>query len=347
MSSVWRTYLRERIASLRFTCAWACLGLIPYLMFFTGYGWVGFVISMAYSLVVALTVWLAFGALYGVIAWWQVSRNVKLQPGWKSHALTNVFGTVLGVYFASQFFAWWSGTPLWGRGLYQTVLIGLTFAAFFAFYALYQEARTVALQQQTALAEARYLALENQLQPHFLFNALNSFGELIETDHRNAAQVAFTLSELYRQILANSKTRTATLASEFAIARSYLELEKLRYGDRLRYAIAFDGTDEEIFAPSLVLQTLVENAIKHGIAPALEGGEIVVAVTTTGNGYEMKVSNTGAALRTTALSNGTSTGLTNTQQRLALLYGEGHGFTISTEGAHTVARFTFTGARLD
>lgn len=349
MNPVWQNLGRERWRSLPRVFLWGSLGLLPYLLFFTRYGKLAALISLGYGFTVAFSVWVAFGVL-GVIVTWARLKQPALEPGWRLAVLTNLVGTLAGVYLANHWLALWLGQPVWGRALYHSVLIGLAFVMGFSLYALYQEARAVALQQQAALAEARYLALENQLQPHFLFNALNNLGELIETRHTNAAAVAFTLAELYQQILANSKTKTATVASEFAIARAYLELEKLRYGDRLSYAIQPCTEAERLYLPSLLLQTLVENAIKHGVAKALAGGRIEISVSAVEKmGYELRVVNTGEPLRDINVSaKSTGTGLSNSAKRLNLLYGDRHQFRLRSDTAgRTVASFYFTGARLD
>lgn len=349
MNPVWHNLLRERLASLPRSLMWGSLGLLPYLLFFTRYGWSGLLISLGYGFTVAFCVWFTFSVVYAAVTWLQ-RRQPELEPGWKFQVLTSLAGTLAGVYLANQFLAFWSHQPLWGRALYHSFLIGLGFVTCFSLYALYQDARATALQQQAALAEARYRALENQLQPHFLFNALNNLGELIETQHSNAAAVAFTLAELYQQILANSKTKTATVAAELAIARAYLELEKLRFGDRLHYVIEPFAQAERVYLPSLILQTLVENAVKHGLARVVGGGSIEIAIRAAAHGgYQLQVSNTsepGRDMHVPAKEQGT--GLANTRKRLSLLYGERHRFSLGLAAdGRTVASFYFTGERLD
>lgn len=173
----------------------------------------------------------------------------------------------------------------------------------FSFYFAYKQTNEEALALRAEAAEARYHALENQMRPHFLFNALNSLAELIESGQENAAETTYKLSDLYRQILANSGLKTARLDSELEIVRSYLELERLRFSSRLSFDIEQPENSHEIFLPSLTLQTLVENAVKHGIAPSIEGGRIAIEIAQQPNKlYSLRVTNTGIRYQPQVLS---------------------------------------------
>jgi len=195
------------------------------------------------------------------------------------------------------------------------------------------------------------------MRPHFLFNALNSLAELIESGREDAAQTTYKLSDLYRQILANSGLKTASLSSELKIVQVYLELEQLRFDSRLRFQIEAPDDSDCIFLPSLMLQTLVENAVKHGIAPSLEGGQIEIAIVrNAGQLYHLSVANTGNHYQPQASASsihtrngaGNGVGLANTRARLDLLYGNRHGFQIGSDSqGRTVASFNFTGEKID
>jgi LytS/YehU family sensor histidine kinase len=132
----------------------------------------------------------------------------------------------------------------------------------------------------------------------------------------------------------------------------YLELEQLRFGSRLSFSIGRPENSHEIFLPSLTPQTLVENAVKHGVAPSIEGGHITVEITAVEGArqadklYALCVTNTGAPYRPKASNNGT--GLANTRARLELLYGDRHEFKVESDRqGRTVASFKFTGERVD
>ncbi|MBL8166695.1 MAG: histidine kinase, partial [Acidobacteria bacterium] len=173
-------------------------------------------------------------------------------------------------------------TPSQAQPSFFSILIfsGLI-ATGFTLYFAYRRAQEESLALRAVAAEARYHTLENQMRPHFLFNALNSLAELIESRQEHAAETAYKLSELYRQILANSGLKTASLSSELEIVRAYLELEQLRFGARLQFSMQAPAESDQIYLPSLMLQTLVENAVKHGIAPSVTGGKVEIQIVNT------------------------------------------------------------------
>jgi LytS/YehU family sensor histidine kinase len=135
------------------------------------------------------------------------------------------------------------------------------------------------------------------------------------------------------------------VSSELAIIREYLAIEKVRLGDRLAFEIEEPVWSQERHVPTLMLQTLVENAIKHGIAPSIEGGRIRVWFRDLDDGlYECNVLNSGMPLKRTAESGGT--GLLNSEERLRQLYGENGKLSLRTETEGTRASFSFTGEAL-
>lgn len=211
---------------------------------------------------------------------------------------------------------------------------------------------------KTATLEAQYSTLKSQLRPHFLFNALNSLSELIENGNSaEAAAMTQKLSDLYRQILRNSKSRTSPLSSELDIVARYLEIERLRFEERVRFSVEAPANADKIYVPSLMLQTLVENAVKHGIAPSLAGGEIAVAVKALpAGGFLASVENSGKPYDAQPVGKNTplGTGLRNTRERLGLLYGPNSDFQIrgilrtDEQGSRrTAVTFRFTGVCLD
>ena len=192
------------------------------------------------------------------------------------------------------------------------------------------------------------------MQPHFLFNSLNSLSELIDADMPEAASMTARLADLYRHILENSKEKTTTLASELAIIRDYLELERLRFGKRLQFVIKSEVDERSVFVPSLILQTLVENAVKHGISPSIGGGEIEIKATLSSNKWmTIEVLNSGSPPKPSkdgasqGANKSTGTGLANAKERLTLMYGENHGFYFGLDAnGRTIARFSVSGAKL-
>lgn len=304
-------------------------------------------IAAVYGLVVPLTILVSYAAVYGVRVWLAVRTRRQIQVSFLLHLLVNIASLLAGIRLSMWTIHWLFGVPVSGGQFFVSLIFGTLVMIFIALHYAYQQARQETLSLRASVAEAKYHTLENQMRPHFLFNALNSLAELIEVGQPNAAETTYKLSELYRKILSNSDRKTATLSSELEIVRAYLEIEQLRFGDRLRYEIKVEAQTDKVYLPSLMLQTLVENALKHGITPAVSGGVLTITITRAENGlWRAEVVNTGRPLSLPPNSGGT--GLANTQARLALLYGKQHQFRLDTDAqGSTVASFCFTGERLD
>jgi two-component system, LytTR family, sensor kinase len=183
-------------------------------------------------------------------------------------------------------------------------------------------------QLETRLAEARLDALKMQLQPHFLFNTLNSISVLMRAgDAPTANKMLIKLSELLRVALKSESSQEVSLKDELEFLRGYLEIEQMRFQDRL--TVDFDVDKETLDAqiPNLILQPLVENAIRHGIAPLAEKGKILIESRRENGFVELAVSDNGAGMQNSAIANN-GIGLKNTQERLEKLYGERQKFEI-------------------
>jgi hypothetical protein len=200
---------------------------------------------------------------------------------------------------------------------------------------------------KSAVDSASFQTLKGQLQPHFLFNALSSLKELIADDPERAGEVTQRIADLYRLILAASRAATTSLGEELAIVESYCEVERVRYGERLRYAIDVPVALRDCHVPSLMVQILVENAVKHGVCKARQGGEVRVhAARVEGGGIEVIVQNTGAPYAPSARAS-MATGIANTISRLELMYGGPARFTIGPDDeGGTRARFVVSGERV-
>jgi sensor histidine kinase YesM len=169
-------------------------------------------------------------------------------------------------------------------------------------------------------AEAHLAALENRVQPHFLFNTLNSIAALVHDDPARAERMTTQLASLLRSSLDQTST-LVTLAEELDIVRNYLEIERVRFGDRLRYAIELDEAWGASRVPRLSVQTLVENGVKYAVSPRREGGSITVRATGTKNRVEIEVRDDGPGFDPTSLQEGH--GLALLRARLAMLFGDG------------------------
>ena len=187
---------------------------------------------------------------------------------------------------------------------------------------------------EAKLEEAQWVLLRGQLSPHVLFNSLNGLAELVRQDSLAAEQALLDLSELYRALLRHGDRMTAPLGDERRLVERYLAVEALRLGPRLRVAWSWDEDLDAVEAPPFLLQPLVENALKHGLAPQSRGGELAIRLRREGRGLCLRVANTGRPL---ALVLGHGVGLRNLEARLRLAYGEAASFHLGTEGSWSVA----------
>ncbi|MGZ3690862.1 MAG: sensor histidine kinase [Pseudobdellovibrio sp.] len=221
------------------------------------------------------------------------------------------------------------------------LLIGGTIYFLFLMKSAYKEVQTNNLKLRAETAEANMNVLKNQMQPHFLFNSLNSLSELIDSNREVASRMTQNLSDLYREILESSKYPKSTLKNEISIVSKYLDLEKLRFGDKLKFNIVLPQNSEPVLLPSLVLQTLVENAIKHGISQNLSGGKLEIKITEQSEGYFVEIKNTNG--QNLEVRESTGTGLRNTRERLDLMYGNRHGFELKKDAENTSVHFWVSG----
>ena len=198
----------------------------------------------------------------------------------------------------------------------------LILAAFLAFqyYAKYRDREVRASQLEARLSEARLEALKMQLRPHFLFNTLNSISSLIYSDRDAADAMLARLADFLRLTIDSGDEQLVPLRRELDFVRRYLDIEQIRLESRLRvqYDVAAEASDAQV--PTLILQPLVENAIRHGVAPREEGGTIVIAASTENARVRLTVSDDGPGFANGAPER-LRVGLRNTQARLEQLYG--------------------------
>lgn len=217
-----------------------------------------------------------------------------------------------------------------------TVLAGWT-ALYFAinFYLIVEDQIDQLAALENTASSAQLAMLRYQLNPHFLFNTLNSISTLVllqDTERANA--MLGRLSSFLRYTLANEPTANVTVAQEFETLKLYLEIEKMRFEDRLRPSFELDPRVARARMPSLLLQPLVENAIKYAVTPQEDGAEIAVLARLAGDRVQIIVSDTGPGLNEnkgkTSIAAGhplsTGVGLANIRERLAHAYGPEHSF---------------------
>jgi anti-sigma regulatory factor (Ser/Thr protein kinase) len=174
---------------------------------------------------------------------------------------------------------------------------------------------------QLALREAELRALEAQLNPHFLFNCLNSIRALVVENPVLCQDMLTRLASILRYNLHRDLNHTVPLASEVDVVADYLALEAVRFEDRLRVEFAIDPAASQIAVPPMLLQTLVENALKHGIAKLPAGGDVVIRASLQPGAMLIEVENTGQLNEPKLNQPKPGIGLTNTRERLRILYG--------------------------
>lgn len=196
------------------------------------------------------------------------------------------------------------------------------------YYRKYHERTVHTLELENHLTEARLQALLRQLKPHFLFNTLNGIASLMHSDVDAADRMLVRLSELLRLTMSQSGQSTTSLRTEIEFLQSYLEIERIRFRDRL--TVMFDIQPESMDAaiPNLILQPLVENAIRHGIEPHPGPGKIAVHAITRDQRLIVTITDTGRGIPAAGLSR-QGIGLSNTRERLRELYGSDHQFDLS------------------
>lgn len=224
----------------------------------------------------------------------------------------------------------------WGTSsqnvLYYALLLGI--AHLVLYYRRYREREQAAEQLARGLTEARLQALKMQLQPHFLFNTLNAISALIPAEAQPARRMVARLGDLLRTTLEHEATQEVTLREELAFLEPYLEIEQARLEDRLTVVmhIAPDTLDARV--PHLLLQPLVENAIRHGIATRIEPGRVEISVSRGSDGrfLEVQIRDDGRGLDSgSGGSPRRGVGLTNIRSRLEQLYGAEHRFTLENQ----------------
>lgn len=192
------------------------------------------------------------------------------------------------------------------------------------------EGRARAARLEADAVRAQLAALRAQLQPHFLFNALHAVVQLIQVDPARATEAAELVASLLRVTLEEDRDEVS-LEEEWSFVSRYLEVERLRFGDRLgvRARVSAELLEERV--PSFALQTLVENAVRHGAERRVAPTEIVVSASAAGPELTLSVWNAGGDPRTGATGDGVGTGLARLRERLAFLYGVDARLTCATK----------------
>ncbi|MBA4849146.1 sensor histidine kinase [Emticicia sp. BO119] len=215
----------------------------------------------------------------------------------------------------------------------------LVWALIYMFYNYSEERRQREVEEiklKSSIKETEAKVLRAQMNPHFMFNALNSIRALVLEDPTRAQQGITQLSNILRSSLLADRRKTVALKEELRTIEDYLALEKVRYEERLQMKWDIAPETQNIQVPPMMLQTLVENAIKHGVQKAINWGFVEINTSITDNKLYIKIRNTGQLQGTESKSESGGFGLKNTAQRLDLLYGSEASFKIYQEDSLTV-----------
>jgi len=193
-------------------------------------------------------------------------------------------------------------------------------------------------EQERMILQAKMDALQSQINPHFLFNTLNSVSSLVRFDPDGAREMIVKLANILRRLLKKGDA-FVQLREEFAFIDDYLDIEVVRFGkDKLRVVKELEPASLDITIPGMILQPLVENSIKHGLAPKVEGGSITLRSRIHDGRLVIEVEDDGVGIAGTA-SAGTGIGMTNISERLNVLYGNSASMEVeSTPGHGTLVR---------
>jgi len=228
-------------------------------------------------------------------------------------------GTITQISFESAFSHALVATVVFNALIYWA-LVSVSHAL--SYYFKYQERELRAAELEKRLAQARLQALQMQLNPHFLFNTLHAISSLMHQDVEAADRMLIRLSDLLRYALESTDAQEVSLEKELNFLKRYLEIEQTRFGDRLQVRMDIDPATLSAQVPNLLLQPLVENAIRHGIEPNARAGLVELKAHQQNGALELIVQDNGKGLEKTTPS-GFGVGLSNTRARLEQLYGPG------------------------
>ena len=287
-------------------------------------------VTLADSLMVSLCIGLSINSMF---VFFQDACETYMSPYVAAIPLTGV-GLVIGLLLAGTLVI--SEPLFFFTNDYTTLVFGVFFGilGFILFstrarlmetQARLAEAKIEQEKQSRLILQTELKLLQAQIEPHFLFNTLSNIAGLIHTKPDVAEETLLNLTTLLRSSLSRTRQSETTLKDELDIARAYLEIHKTRMQGRLEYEIETPPEDIALFpVPPLLVQPLVENAIKHGIDPKEDGGTVTVSIERESDTVQIKVADDGAGIGSTHSGSGSGmggTGLSNVRNRLSTLYG--------------------------
>jgi two-component system, LytTR family, sensor kinase len=329
-------------------CGWTALALFFAVSASLTYLSTGRPANWTLSIERSLIEWWLWALLTPAIVWLARRFPMDRRRLWRHGSIHLAAGIVIA-FVKTQAeraaFAWLTG--FWMYFLVST--LALQFAIYCAIVAaahtlMYYERSREREHLEARLAEARLQLLSMQLQPHFLFNTLNTIAELVHDEPDAADRMITGLSDLLRRTLELGPTQEIPLDAELALLEQYLDIQRARFGDRLRITIAVGDDTTRAAVPVLLLQPLVENAIRHGLGERLSSGQIDIAARRDGNRLIVTVSDDGIGPAASAATARERVGLGNTRARLEALYGSNHRLDLSvapSQGARVTLEIPF------
>lgn len=275
-------------------------------------------------------------------------RNYINQRKWLSMGLARLIPHVLAAvllmgivtYFLRMPFSIALGTFNQHNAFDPEIMVTgiITYTVFFFLWSAlhfmynYFERYNKTLQLEASVKEIELSNLKSQLNPHFIFNALNSIRALVDENPVKAKEAINQLSSILRNSLVTEKRGLTSFDEELKLVRDYLGLESIRFEERLRTEFDLDPESKDFMVPPLMIQTLVENGIKHGISKLTEGGVVQIKTKVDGDHLKIHIRNSGKfVVNGHKKESGGGLGLENTKQRLKLIYGDEASFRILTE----------------
>ena len=235
-------------------------------------------------------------------------------------------GAPISSFFENFFGKFFNGVYL-GVMIYSLIVFAIHA---FVFYQSFRAEEEQKLRVTAQLAEAELHALKMQLHPHFLFNTLHSISSLVLEEPPKANRMIARLGDFLRLTLEHSERQFVTLKDEIEFARCYLEIEEVRFSDRLKIEFDIDAETFRSEVPHLILQPLIENAVRHAVAPRAAGGFIKISAKRLKDAIRIEIADSGAGHDSMAAegvsNNGQGVGLANVRGRLKQLYGSNHKF---------------------
>jgi len=327
---------------------WTALALLLAVSASLTYRSTGRAANWTLSLERSLVEWWLWALLTPLVVW--LARQFPLDHPWPRRAVAIHLAAGMAIALVKTAaeraaLAWLTG--FWIYWLASTIALQLTIylAIVAAAHGVtYYERSRERDQLAARLADARLQLLSMQLQPHFLFNTLNTIAELVHDDPDAADHMIAGLSDLLRKTLELGPAQEIPLGAELDLLGRYLDIQRARFGDRLRVEIVADGDARMALVPVLLLQPLVENAIQHGLAEHLSSGAIAIRARREGSRLLMTVSDDGAGPEANGTAARERVGLGNTRARLDMLYGADHQLVLSAGrngGARTAVEIPF------